>query len=171
MANDTGSKRRSHYQERRAHADGWEVEVYVSREKVGLPSSNPRWLGDLKYRIVPDADGWLPWYGTTNGIGPFDDNPVVQVQFSDGEVLIGAQSCWFWDDHIIRYRPHKPAPTKTYQATLDQLKVLSWIVCDLDAVKGVFRLADGIPARVEEGHRILEEILGDDCPLIYGEPE
>ena len=61
--------------------------------------------------------------------------------------------------------------SNTYTITLDQLSVLANIIGDLDAVKHTFLPGDDVPAKVEEGHRILEAILGDDRPLIYGSSE
>lgn len=61
--------------------------------------------------------------------------------------------------------------SKTYCITLEQLKALTNIIGDLDAVKYTFLPSDNVPAKVEEGHRIIEAILGDDRPLVYGEPE
>ena len=81
----TERKRRPHYQERRAHADGWEIEHRMITMQDGWRPvfnhpdfDNP----NLEFHIVPDADGWLPWYGSEDGKGPLEGNPMVEAEFA-----------------------------------------------------------------------------------------
>ena len=66
-----------HYYAIRAYADGWEIE---SKSSVGWEHiPRPFFDEDREYRVVPDKDGWLPWYG---GKCPLDGTVMVTCHWS-----------------------------------------------------------------------------------------
>ncbi len=65
-----------HYYAIRAYVDGWKIESKSSGWWV--PTSYPFFDGDREYRVVPDEDGWLPWYG---GKCPLDGTVMVEVKY------------------------------------------------------------------------------------------
>jgi hypothetical protein len=100
-------KRREHYQERRAHADGWEVWELFGNKKFIVSSFTP----DGVYEIEPDKDGWLPWYPTEGSACPVDGDQMVEVDhFEDKEVrrFKGKAGDTRWEKtsqfNITRYR-------------------------------------------------------------------
>ncbi len=65
-----------HYYAIRAYADGWKIEL---NSFVGWgPTSSPVFYEDREYRVIPDKDGWLPWYG---GECPVDGTAFVDVRY------------------------------------------------------------------------------------------
>lgn len=65
-----------HYYCIRAYADGWNIE---SKSSVGWEHiPRPFFDEDREYRVVPDEDGWLPWYG---GKCPLDGTVMVEVKY------------------------------------------------------------------------------------------
>ena len=96
-----------HYQAIRAYADGWEIEW----EREGNWFSTgyitaPAFQDHKKYRIVPDKDGWLPFYAHEESECPVDKNLLVEGEYPDGEVVVGGAGKFDWTDRdsIIRYR-------------------------------------------------------------------
>jgi hypothetical protein len=100
-------KRRSHYQERRAHADGWKVwELFGNKEFIAS-----RFTPDGVYEIEPDKDGWVPFYATEDSVCPVDGGQMVEVDhFEDKEVrrFKGKAGDTRWEKtsqfNITRYR-------------------------------------------------------------------
>ena len=141
----TERKRRPHYQERRAHADGWEIEHrMITMQFAGFAPTY--WNEDgwrpvfnhpdfdnpnLEFHIVPDADGWLPWYGSEDGKGPLEGNPMVEAEFSDHQRLVGTQGNWTWGSGIKLYRPHQEPAEKP------KVKMWQWIYRCGNEVPGI----------------------------------
>lgn len=105
-----------HYYAIRAYADGWKIEVKSSVGWWG-PTSSPSFDEDIEYRVVPDEDGWLPWYG---GKCPLDGTVMVEVKYmhdiaveSDYAHLIH----WvhlYTDGDVIAYRIVEEAKVDPY---------------------------------------------------------
>ncbi len=70
-----------HYYCIRAYADGWKIEYLASSNNKWYPSEYPEFAKNLAYRVVPDEDGWLPWYG---GECPINPNVMVAVKYQGG---------------------------------------------------------------------------------------
>jgi hypothetical protein len=109
----TPKTKRSHYQERRAHADGYEIEVLDIGNKWSH-INDPRFQDDTKYRIVPDTNGWLPYYATEDSVCPVGHNDRVDTVWSDGDTRANVQAsqhkwsgAYEFDFVITHYRPHK----------------------------------------------------------------
>jgi hypothetical protein len=77
-------KRREHYQERRAHADGWEVWELFGNKKFIVSSFTP----DGVYEIEPDKDGWIPFYATEDSVCPVDDGQKISIDNNYPEHII-----------------------------------------------------------------------------------
>ena len=105
-----------HYYCIRAFADGWKIETDYGDE-IWVPTDNPRFSASCKYRVVPDEDGWLPWYG---GECPVDAGTVVEVRYKGGPAIGVAQAhsiCWEHIDKagdVIAYRIIKEAEADPY---------------------------------------------------------
>ena len=82
-------KKRPHYQAIRAFADGWTIQCRDPHSK------NPkRWRADFNdfdvsynFRIVPDKDGWIPFYAHEESECPVDGEVVVVVEWVDDWVV------------------------------------------------------------------------------------
>lgn len=102
-------QKHKHYQELRAFADGWKVEfAYPDYPNDWYQTFSPDFVQSLLFRIVPDTEGWLPWYG---GYEAPIEGPV-DVVFWNGAKDLGGCKNWRWEhgndvDDIIKYRPHK----------------------------------------------------------------
>lgn len=111
-----------HYQAIRAFADGWGIERFNSTVKKWIPSSNPH-FGNLveQFRIVPDENGWLPWYG---GKCPVPKNAMVQYKLLNGAGTIEIADELTWghghdSGDIVAYRViEKPKKIKMWQWVL-----------------------------------------------------
>ena len=71
-------KRHKHYQAIRAFADGWGIE-YQNGNGEWINAKYPTFDEDCKYRVVPDENGWLPWYGGDEA--PVPAEQVVDVKY------------------------------------------------------------------------------------------
>lgn len=73
---------RKHYQCLHAFADGWEIEVHSEGEwkKIAFPTFDPI----LKYRVIPDKDGWFPWYG---GKRPVDSAALIKYTTAERDYI------------------------------------------------------------------------------------
>jgi len=78
----TERKKHPHYQCIRALADGWAIQQYFVNDWV--KSSKPSFSKEEKYRIIPDEDGWLPWYG---GECPLPKDTVIECKFNGGDTI------------------------------------------------------------------------------------
>jgi hypothetical protein len=97
-------EKHKHYQAIRAFADGWEI----YSENISEVIKYPCWYEDYEYYIVPDKDGWLPWYG---GECSVDNASIVEVVMYDGSTGIAKASDFYWlDKDIIKYRVIKEKP-------------------------------------------------------------
>jgi len=121
-------KKRPHYQAIRAFADGWTIQCRDPH------SNNPEW-GDAfhdfdvnyitlfyDFRIVPDKDGWIPFYAHEESECPVDGEVVVVVEWVDDWVVKTKKTKANeieWDDidnPIIRYHiVEKPKTKKMWQ--------------------------------------------------------
>jgi len=102
--------KRNHYQARRAHADGWEVEYMF--EGLWDTILNPSFMLNTEYRIVPDANGWIPFYATEDSVCPVEGVVVDLVCVYNDELTEAAsmpsnQATWNKYSAITHYRPHK----------------------------------------------------------------
>ena len=87
-----------HYQQMRAMADGWEVEVQRGNGFWAL-SSYVVSDESLKYRIVPDKDGWIPWYPTEYSVCPIDNGQIVDIDTKiTGLRKQYKTECWHWSN-------------------------------------------------------------------------
>ena len=99
-----------HYQCQRAKADGWQIQwLHPKKGTSGLVEGMKFW-DTYQYRIVPDADGWLPWYAHEGAVCPVADGVMVEGVFASGERFTSAAAHVFWDrqlvdeQHIVLYR-------------------------------------------------------------------
>ena len=87
---------------------------------------------DREYRVVPDKDGWLPWYG---GECPVDGTALVDVRLFNGkqenEIALARDYRWSHNNNeynIVAYRVVKKAVTDPYAelkaAAKDPTKVI-----------------------------------------------
>lgn len=113
-----------HYQTIRAYADGWKLEYLAKTTNEWKAIVDPTFLQNYEYRIVPDEDGWIPWYG---GECPVQAGVRVQIKFANGTGESGAGSRLWWDHRgsegdIYEYRiiEETPAPKK--------VKMWQWIL-------------------------------------------
>jgi hypothetical protein len=91
-------KKHKHYQQMRAMADGWEVEVQRGNGFWAL-SSYVVSDESLKYRIVPDKDGWIPWYPTEYSVCPIDNGQIVDIDTKiTGLRKQYKTECWHWSN-------------------------------------------------------------------------
>lgn len=106
----TPKTKRSHYQERRAHADGWDIEL-LSYGVHWLISNKPPFNEAQEYRIVPDENGWLPWYPTEDSECPVANNALVDLILidytNDTTSSYGENIFWRVGSTVTHYRPHK----------------------------------------------------------------
>ncbi len=98
-----------HYYAIRAYADGWEIvhkRIDGSWVSCRYPFFNENW----EYRVVPNEDGWLPWYG---GECPVDGLTVVEVRYDNITSATGINCAqglkWGENYHIGAYRVIKEA--------------------------------------------------------------
>jgi hypothetical protein len=98
-------KKHKHYQQMRAMADGWEVEVQRGNGFWAL-SSYVVSDESLKYRIAPDKDGWIPWYRQEGARPNLPEGQKVEWEATDG--LVGASGVgtlnWNGSTPVARYR-------------------------------------------------------------------
>ena len=99
-------KKHKHYQQIRAYADKWDIE-YKESSGVWLPTICPDFGPDTFYRVVPDADGWIPWYAHEGAGCPVEGDTIVEAALND---RTGYGSCpasqrnWTEDSTITKYR-------------------------------------------------------------------
>jgi hypothetical protein len=107
-----------HYYAIRAYADGWKIEYLTSSNNKWYPSEYPEFAKNLAYRVVPDEDGWLPWYG---GECPVAAGTMVDVRYR--RVLVEEKAAYAhlsrWehlpcDDDIVAYRIVEEAKVDPY---------------------------------------------------------
>lgn len=113
-----------HYQAVRAFADGWKIETFneITQNWYGVDyfSFHP----EKKCRIVPDKDGWLPWYG---GECPVDGDTFVEAESYEGKQwkqVPARELSWNLKEmgrRIVRYRIMAKAEHK-------KVKMWQWIV-------------------------------------------
>lgn len=104
------TQRRPHYYERRAHAEGWDVEV-LRTDGRWEALEVPTWNVNLQYRVVPDAEGWLPWFGGTEP--PVEGEVEFKMRGGGISTYMADELRWSYnrgDNDIIAYRPIKPDP-------------------------------------------------------------
>ncbi len=90
-----------HYYAIRAYADGWKIEYLASSNNKWYPSEYPEFAKNLAYRVVPDEDGWLPWYG---GECPVDPGTVVETRVGYCVGKSRKAGDYIWGSSITAYR-------------------------------------------------------------------
>lgn len=76
-------EKHKHYTAIRAFADGWGIEVLRHYSHEWVQIDDPSFSLMCEYRIVPDEDGWLPWYG---GECPVPEGTRIEIRFSDNTI-------------------------------------------------------------------------------------
>lgn len=91
-----------HYYCIRAFGDGWKIE-YLDDFGNWIAANYPAFDRCREYRVVPDENGWLPWYG---GDRPVDPDTMVEIRFYNCIARgRGKVSEYDWDSNqIIAYR-------------------------------------------------------------------
>lgn len=135
-----------HFQQIRAFADGWAIE-FLDAVKGWVQISNPSFVASCEYRVIPDAEGWLPWYG---GECPVSKAQKVKVKFKDGSAGERLSSSVGWSDHnLIAY--------KLVEEPKQKVKMCQWVVA----------VPEGTPyAYVTSLFYKSEDDLLRDCPDI-----
>ena len=89
-------KRRAHYQQRRAEADGYTI-VNKNGEQIHDIIWS-RWAeGGL--HIKPDKEGWIPWYPTEYSVCPVDNGQIVDIDTKiTGLRKQYKTECWHWSN-------------------------------------------------------------------------
>lgn len=107
-----------HYYCIRAFADGWKIEYLASSDNKWYPSEYPEFAKNLAYRVVPDENGWLPWYG---GKCPVAAGTMVDVRYRrvlvEEKAVYAHLSRWAHlpcDDDIVAYRIVEEAKVDPY---------------------------------------------------------
>ena len=90
-----------HYYCIRAFADGWKIEYLASSNNKWYPSEYPEFAKNLAYRVVPDENGWLPWYG---GECPVDPGTVVETRVGYCVGKSRKAGDYVWGSSITAYR-------------------------------------------------------------------
>jgi len=111
-------KKRKYYQERRAYADGWDVEVLKDGKWVIV--FYPSFLPDIQYRIVPDSEGFLPFYPHSAALCPVDVDAECKYETdSPSWMASDNDECW---EHGIRPFLYRPVQQK--QERKEKCKIL-----------------------------------------------
>ena len=124
-------QRHKHYQCIRAFADGWKIEYKSQRiDEHWVAALNPSFHKEYEYRIVPDAEGWLPWYATEDSVCPVDGDVIVQYKIGDSFGSATTARILDWNERgvstITRYRIVKEHKTPRAKRTLVKtIKVFS----------------------------------------------
>ena len=97
-----------HYQEIQAYANCWGIEL-KTESGVWIGAANPCFYAHRQYRIVPDAEGWLPHFAHKDSECPVDGGQMIEVESDTGVRDIDLGSMYIWaskhDSHqITRYR-------------------------------------------------------------------
>lgn len=101
----TLKKRRKYWYEIRAWADGWEIERYSPFHELWIRDTYASFKKDVDYRVVPDSEGWLPWYG---GECPVDKDTLVDVKTNTRVNGCAGLAAKIWDwDCVTAYRIFK----------------------------------------------------------------
>lgn len=120
----TERQRRPHYQERRAHADGWDIEVWNTISKMWRPCEVPYFVTSCKYRIVPDADGWLPWYAHEGAVCPVPEGVAYEVRHRNG--IISDSACKLWWDTKSHVNTHIVAYHIIEEVKIEDERIQAW---------------------------------------------
>ena len=94
-------EKHKHYYCIRAYADGWKIEYLASSNNKWYPSEYPEFAKNLAYRVVPDENGWLPWYG---GECPVDPGTVVETRVGYCVGKSRKAGDYIWGSSITAYR-------------------------------------------------------------------
>lgn len=120
-----------HYQCKRAFADGWSVEERPSDSEDWTPLESGVFIPSWQYRIVPDAEGWLPHYAHEGAVCPVANGTRVVIEFSELGCETDRPQSHDWgatEDPILRYRvikeAEKPEPTSDSDAADSQAEAI-----------------------------------------------
>jgi hypothetical protein len=106
----TPKQRHKHYQCIMALANGWRVEC-LQVDGKWLKIIWPNFSVDCEYRIVPDENGWLPWYATEDSVCPVDGNVTVDYRTTNSlhitMHLEARELNWSAGTTLNHYRPHQ----------------------------------------------------------------
>jgi hypothetical protein len=107
-----------HYYYIRAFGDGWNLMQCIHAKKAWFPVDYPNFHPDAAYYVVPDEDGWLPWYG---GGCPVAAGTMVDLRYRRGiaeeKAAYAHLSRWKHlpcDDDIVAYRIVEEAKADPY---------------------------------------------------------
>lgn len=108
----TSKQRGKHYQCQRAKADGWGIEMLLHSVNSWVGLSSPSFIDSCEYRIVPDENGWLPWYATEDRVCPVEHSLVIDVLWGMKDLTISTHEAggisWGACAHsVTHYRPRK----------------------------------------------------------------
>jgi len=112
-------KKREHYQEGRAWLDGWELERLspFGWEIEPYPDLSD---ADDKFRIVPDSEGFLPFYPHSAALCPVDVDAECKYETdSPSWMASDNDECW---EHGIRPFLYRPVQQK--QERKEKCKIL-----------------------------------------------
>ncbi len=116
-----------HYYAIRAYADGWKIECISLDTKKWVSVERPIFNEDVAYRVVPDENGWLPWYG---GKCPLDGTVMVEVKYRHD---IAGESDYA---HLIRWgHLYTAGDVIAYRVTRDKPKKMK-LLAYIDEVSG-----------------------------------
>jgi hypothetical protein len=117
-----------HYYAIRAYADGWTIELKEYEHWVVV--THPGFVENREHRVVPDENGWLPWYG---GECPVDPDTMVEVRvgYCVGKSRKAGDYNTTWGSNITAYRVIKEVDpyAKLKAAAKDSTKQIRY-VCD-----------------------------------------
>ena len=98
-----------HTQTIKAYKDGWKIRLTLSGKIVEYPVFNTK----VAYEVVPDDEGWRPWYPTKDSKCPVEPECTVVYEMNIGTTYTAVAGTLDWsnldwtnmgDYHIIRYK-------------------------------------------------------------------
>lgn len=112
------STKHKHRYEIHAWADGWKLEA-ANNSHSWVAAKHPTFGDEVQYRVVPDEDGWLPWYSCAPIPTP-SQSERVELLLGDGHVV---PFCWLAARrNVVAYRVVRTEP-KT-------VKMWRWVMVD-----------------------------------------
>ena len=80
--------KQKYYQQIRAYADRHRIEMRIGTEKEWEEHRYHAFVDDLEYRIIPDSEGWIPFYAHEESDCPVDPEQIVEALIShNGETF------------------------------------------------------------------------------------
>lgn len=134
------------YQILRALADGWKVQRRF--KSIGAWATAP-WVDEGQYRIVPDSEGWIPYYAE-EGKCPVDGDALVALRCGKIEGDTRLASTFDWGKCGIA--------TITHYRIIEQAKNPEPAKVDPDALQWAKRTL-GQPQQYSDQRKAAREIL------------